>query len=68
MAMTLDQDQQFIEQLIKQVSQLHALVTQLTARSTSADEEHKQMHADLVRTQAQLLTQVNTGGGRENSC
>ena len=66
MLMTLDQAQQAIDQLTHQVNQLGALVIQLTARSTSADEEHKQMHAELVRTQAQL-TQVNTGGGRENS-
>ena len=63
MAMTLDQAQQSIFQLEQQVNQHHVLVTQLTARSTSADEEYKQIHAEFVRIQAQLA-QVSTGGGK----
>ena len=60
--MTLEQAAQLIDQLAQQFNQLHAQVTQLTARSISADDEHKQVHAELVRTQAQLA-QANTGGG-----
>ena len=61
MAMTLEQAQQSIDQLIQQVTALHALVTQLQARATTSDEEHKRMHLELVRTQGQL-EQANTGG------
>ena len=46
------------------MNQLNTIVTQLTERSTSADEEHKQMHAELIRAQAQLA-QVITGGKGE---
>ena len=63
MAMTLEQADQLIDQLLQQVNQLNTQVTQLTTRSTSADEEHKQVHAELVRTQAQLA-HINTRGGK----
>ena len=61
--MTPDTAQQAFDNLTQQVHALNAQVTQLTTRSTAADEEHRQMHAELVRTQTQLL-QVNTGGGK----
>ena len=51
MAMTLEEAQQSIDQLVQQEGALHALVTQLQARATASNEEHKQIHAQLVRTQ-----------------
>ena len=61
MTMTLEQAIQMIDHLVQQVNLLNNQVTQLTTRATSADEEHKQMHAELRRTQGQF-TQANTGG------
>ena len=52
MVLTLEQAAQLVDQLAQQVHQLNTQVTQLTTRSTSGDEEHKQVHAELVRTQA----------------
>ena len=57
MAYTLEQATQLIDQLNQQVNQL-------MTRATSADEEHKQMHMELVKTQGQLA-QANTGGKSE---
>ena len=54
MAYTLEQATQLIGPLTQQVNQL-------ITRATSADEEHKQMHMELVKTQGQLA-QVNSGG------
>ena len=59
--MTLEKAHRFIDTLVQQMGALHALVTQLQARATASDEEHNQMHAELVRIQGQL-TQANTGG------
>ena len=64
MTMTLEQAIQMIDQLAQQVNLLNNQVTQLTTRATSADEEHKQMHTELVKTQGQLV-QANTGGKGE---
>ena len=61
MTMTLEQAQQSIDTLNQQVGALHNLVTQLQTRAIASDEEHKQMHTELVKTQGQLA-QANTGG------
>ena len=61
--MSLELAAQMIDQLTQQVNQLNMQVTQLTTRSTSTDEEHNQVHAKLVHTQAQLA-QMNTWGGK----
>ena len=54
MAFTLEAAAQMIDHLTQQVNQL-------MTRATSADEEHKQMHMELVKTQGQLA-QANAGG------
>ena len=64
MTMTLEQAQQFMDTLSQQVGALHNLVTQLQTRAIASDEEHEQMHTELVRTQGQLA-QANTGGKGE---
>jgi len=53
--MSDDMKQQLIEQMTQQI-------TQLTARANAADEEHRRVHTELERTQAQL-TQGNATGG-----
>ena len=53
MAYTLEQANELSDQLTQQVNQL-------ITRATSPEEEHKQMHMELVETQGQLA-QANTG-------
>ena len=50
MTMTLEQAQQSIDTLIQQVGALHNLVTKLQTRAVASDEEHKQMHTELIKT------------------
>ena len=64
MTMTLEQAQQSFDTLNQQVGALHNLVTQLQTRAFASDEEHKQMHTELVKTQGQLA-QANTGAKGE---
>ena len=54
MAYTLEQPTDLINQLTTQVGQL-------LTRASTADDEHRQMHAELMKHQGQL-TQTNTGG------
>ena len=57
MAYTLEQATDLINQLTTQVAQL-------LTRAATADDEHRQMHAELMKHQGQL-TQAHTGGKSE---
>ena len=50
-----------LEQAIDMINNLNAQVNALTTRAATADEEHRQMHSELLKHQGQL-TQANAGG------
>ena len=53
-----------LEQAIDMINTLHAEVNQLKTRAATADAEHQQMHAELMKHQGQL-THANIGGKQE---
>ena len=53
-----------MEQATQLIDKLSQQVAQLMTRATSADEENKQMHMELVKTEGQLA-QANAGGKSE---
>ena len=61
MAMTWEQMSEDMKS--QYIDQMTAQITQLVARASAADEEHRRMHAELEQTKTQL-TQANAAGGR----
>ena len=61
---TPEQANQMIDQLNQQVAQLTQQITQLLTRAATSDDEHRQMHTELMKHQGQLA-QANLGGKPE---
>ena len=53
-----------LEQATDLINQLTTQVTQLLTRAATSDDEHRQMHTELMKHQGQL-TQANIGGKPE---
>ena len=60
----IDQLNQQVAQQSLQVTELVNQITQLLTRAATSDDEHRQMHTELMKHQGQL-TQANLGGKPE---